>query len=162
MHQHPKEPDGRWPAGFFFSNLAEDTITPHDDTPVSDPPAALVDGVFALAREGRTGPLGEMIDAGVPIDVTNPRGDSLLIVAVYAQHRATVQELLRRGADTTTVNSSGQTAITCAVFRNDEPILRDLLQADADPELGSHPARAVADQFGLPRMRTVLEEHGRA
>jgi ankyrin repeat protein len=125
----------------------------------ADASPALVEGVFALAREGRAGPLGEMLDAGVSLDLVNARGDSLLIVAAYAQQRSAVQELLRRGADTGIVNASGQTAIVCAVFRNDEPILRDLLQAGADPELGSHPARLVADQFGLPRMRAVLDEH---
>jgi ankyrin repeat protein len=131
-------------------------------SPAPDPASALVEGVFALAREGRTGPLGEMIDAGVPIDLINSRGDSLLIVAAYGQHRETVQELLRRGADTGIVNGAGQTAIVCAVFRDDEPILRALLQAGADPELGSQPARLVADRFGLPRVGAVLEEHARA
>jgi ankyrin repeat protein len=103
-----------------------------------------------------------MIDAGVPVDIINARGDSLLIVAAYAQHRDTVGELLRRGADTGLQNASGQTAVICAVFRNDVEILRDLLQAGADPELGAHSAGRVAEQFGLPRMTAVLEEHARA
>jgi ankyrin repeat protein len=137
-------------------------MTSHNDAPAPDPANALVDGVFALAREGRTGPLGEMIDAGIPVDILNARGDSLLIVAAYAQQRDTVRELLRRGADTALQNASGQTAVVCAVFRNDEAILRDLLQAGADPELGAHSAGRVAEQFGLARMSAVLEEHTRA
>jgi len=122
-------------------------------------PASVVEGVFDLAREGRTGPLGEMLDAGVPLDLVNARGDSLLIVAVYAQNRDTVQELLRRGADTATVNGMGQTALACAVFRGNEPILLDLLAAGADPDLGSHTGIQIADQFGLPRMRALIEAH---
>jgi len=43
-----------------------------------------IEGTFDLARLGWVGPLGEMIDAGVPIDVRNARGDTLLIVATYA------------------------------------------------------------------------------
>ena len=100
--------------------------------------------------------------SGVPLDLVNARGDSLLIVAAYAQHGETVQELLRRGADTSVVNGMGQTALACAVFRNNEPILLDLLTAGADPDLGSHSGIQIADQFALPRMREVLETHAGA
>ena len=129
---------------------------------VPAPSAEVVEGVFDLARNGQTGPLGEMLDAGVPLDLVNARGDSLLIVSAYAQHGETVQELLRRGADTGIVNSMGQTALACAVFRGNEAILLDLLQAGADPDLGSHTAVQIADQFALPRMREVLEAHANA
>ncbi|TFD85261.1 ankyrin repeat domain-containing protein [Cryobacterium serini] len=100
-----------------------------------------------------------MIDAGVPLNVVNTRGDTLLIVAAYQQHPDTVAELLRRGADASVINAMGQTAISCAVFRGNEPILRLLLEADADPDLGAHSGVAVADQFGLPRMREVIESY---
>ena len=123
------------------------------------PSTAVVEGVFDLARDGRTGPLGEMLDAGVPLDLVNGRGDSLLIVAAYGQHRDTVLELLRRGADTAVVNGMGQTALACAVFRGNEAILLDLLAAGADPDLGSHTGIQIADQFALPRMREVIEAH---
>lgn len=122
--------------------------------------AQIVEGVFDLARQGSTGQLGEMIDAGVPIDIRNGRGDTLLIVAAYQQHADTVADLLRRGADTSAVNGMGQTAIACAVFRNDEALLRALLEAGADPELGSPTGAQIADQFGLPRMREVIESFG--
>ena len=121
----------------------------------------VIEGVFDLARDGLTGPLGEMIDAGVPLDVVNLRGDTLLIVAAYQQHPGAVAELLRRGADASVINALGQTAISCAVFRGNEPILRLLLEADADPDLGTHSGVAIADQFGLPRMREVIESYPR-
>ena len=136
-------------------------MTERAEDPATGPSAAVVEGVFELARDGLTGPLGEMIDAGVPLNLVNGRGDSLLIVASYAQHQGTVQELLRRGADTAIVNSMGQTAVACAVFRGNEAILLDLLQAGADPDLGSHTALQIADQFALPRMREVIEANTR-
>lgn len=128
--------------------------------PGAEPSAQVIEGVFDLAREGRTAPLGEMIDAGVPIDIRNARGDTLLIVAAYQQHGDTVAELLRRGADTSVVNAMGQTAISCAVFRNDEELLRVLLEAGADPRLGTQTGVEIADQFALPRMRQVIESFG--
>jgi ankyrin repeat protein len=142
---------------FFCSRHRETIMTARAEDQASGPSAAVVEGVFELARDGLTGPLGEMIDAGVPLDLVNGRGDSLLIVAAYGQHRETVQELLRRGADTAVVNGMGQTALACAVFRGNEAILLNLLQAGADPDLGSHSGIQIADQFGLPRMREVLE-----
>jgi ankyrin repeat protein len=126
---------------------------------MSTPGPEVIDGVFALAREGLAGPLGEMIDAGVSLDLRNARGDTLLIVAAYSQHLDTVTELLRRGADTAVVNGMGQTAIACAVFRNNEPILRVLLDAGADADLGAPTGVQIADQFGLPRMREIIESY---
>jgi hypothetical protein len=127
----------------------------------SGPSPQVIEGVFDLARDGLTGPLGEMLDAGVPINMVNPRGDTLLIVAAYQQHPETVADLLGRGADASAINAMGQTAISCAVFRNNEAILRLLLEADADPRLGTHSGVAIADQFGLPRMREVIESYPR-
>ena len=137
-------------------------MTARAEDQAAGPSTAVIEGVFDLARDGRTGPLAEMLDAGVPLDLVNGRGDSLLIVAAYGQHRETVRELLRRGADTAVVNNMGQTALACAVFRGNEPILLALLQAGADPELGSHSGIQIADQFALPRMREVLETHAGA
>ncbi|MFI8595466.1 ankyrin repeat domain-containing protein [Microbacterium sp. NPDC078428] len=129
-----------------------------DGNPGAHLSAEVIDGTFALAREGRTGPLAEMIDTGVPVNTRNARGDTLLIVATYAEHSETVADLLRRGADVNAVNQAGQTAIACAVFRRDVDTLRALLGAGGDPDLSVPTAAQIADQFGLPEMKTVLDE----
>lgn len=129
--------------------------------PIGDSPVSLevIEGTFDLARQGRTGPLGEMIDAGVPIDVRNPRGDTVLIVATYAEQAHTVADLVRRGADLNALNASGQSAISCAVFRKNETLLRMLLDAGADPDAGPLSAVAITEQFALPEMRSILDEY---
>ncbi|MGM7678370.1 ankyrin repeat domain-containing protein [Microbacterium sp. A94] len=119
----------------------------------------VIEGTFDLARQGRTGPLGEMIDAGVPIDTRNPRQDTLLIVATYAEQTHTVADLVRRGADLNATNANGQTAISCAVFRKNETLLRMLLDAGADPDAGGLSAAAIAEQFQLAEMRSILDEY---
>jgi len=134
-------------------------MTRSDGAGLSD---EVVEGTFDLARQGRTGPLAEMIDAGVPLDPRNARGDTLLIVATYAEHAETVAELLRRGADKDAVNNNGQTAIACAVFRRNEPLLRLLLDAGANPDAGHLTGDQIAEQFQLSDMRAVLAEYRRA
>lgn len=129
---------------------------PAGDSPVS---LEVIEGTFDLARQGRTGPLDEMIDAGVPIDLRNPRGDTFLTVATYAEHEHTAANLIRRGAELDAVNGNGQTAISCAVFRKNETLLRMLLDAGADPDAGALSGTAIADQFGLTEMRAILDEH---
>ncbi|SJN29338.1 putative ankyrin-like protein [Microbacterium esteraromaticum] len=119
----------------------------------------VIAGTFDLARQGRLGPLGEMLDAGVPVDVRNPRGDTLLIIAAYAEQTDVVADLIARGADKDAVNANGQTAVSCAVFRRNEPLLRMLLAAGADQDAGAHTAREVADQFQLTEMRAVLDSY---
>ncbi len=131
-----------------------------DATPLSEEEQrAFVEGVLDLAREGRTEPLMEMIEAGVPVDLSNARGDTALILAAYREHPQTVDALLKAGADTGRVNTMGQTALIAAVFRNSEPIVRALLHAGADPDIGAHTAAEVAQQFGLVDMQRILAEH---
>lgn len=119
----------------------------------------VIEGTFDLARQGRTGPLGEMIDAGVPVDLRNPRQDTFLVVATYAEHSETVADLIARGADVDAVNMAGQTAMSCAVFRKNAELLRMLLDAGADQNAGGMPAVAIADQFQMPEMRAILDEY---
>ena len=115
-----------------------------------------IDGVFNLARSGDLEALTQMLDSGVPIDLLNARNDSLLIISAYSQHPELVEELLKRNADTTVMNSMGQTAISCAVFRNDQQILTQLVQAGADPDLGAHTGLEIAQQFELTEMVELL------
>ncbi len=119
--------------------------------------AEVIDGTFELAREGRVGPMGEMIDAGVPVDVRNARGDTMLIVAAYAKEAHAVAELIRRGASLDEENRMGQTAISCAVFRNDAQILSLLLDAGANPDAGFRTGLQIAQQFGITDMVAILE-----
>jgi uncharacterized protein len=130
-----------------------------DENPGASLSAEVIDGTFDLAREGRVGPLGEMIDAGVPIDTRNARSDTLLIVSAYARQVEVVRELVKRGAALDIENTMGQTAVSCAVFRGDAEILRVLLDAGANPDVGFRTAAQIAEQFGQAEMSAILAEH---
>jgi uncharacterized protein len=113
--------------------------------------------VVDLARAGDAAELTRLLDAGVPVNLTNAAGDSLLILAAYHDHLPVVQALLARGADVERVNDRGQTALGAAVFRRSEPIVRALLAAGADPDGGGRSAREVARFFGLDAMTRLLD-----
>ncbi|MFI7587336.1 ankyrin repeat domain-containing protein [Spongisporangium articulatum] len=116
----------------------------------------LLHAVLDHARSGATEELEFLLDAGVPVNLTSPRGDSLLMLAAYHQQAATVAVLLGRGADHARVNDRGQTALGAATFRRNEQIVRSLLDAGADPDLGRPSARELADHFGLSDVAALL------
>jgi len=113
--------------------------------------------VFDLARSGRTDDLADYLEAGVPADLTNDKGDTLLILAAYHGHPDTVATLLASGADSSHVNDRGQTALAAAVFRQSTEAARLLLDAGADPDAGSRSARLTAQVFDLPEMALLLD-----
>ena len=125
--------------------------------PIDPGVVALAGRVFDLARGGRTGELAAYVDAGVPVDLTNDKGDTLLILAAYHGHPDTVAALLERGADHGRVNDRGQTALGAAVFRQSADAVRRLLEAGADPDLGGQSARLTARFFDLPEMTALLD-----
>jgi uncharacterized protein len=128
-----------------------------DVSELTDDEMAFLQGAFELARNGDTGQLSEYVDAGLPVNLTNGAGDSLLILAAYHTHLETVLALLDRGADTGRVNDRGQTALAAAVFRRSEPIVRTLLAAGADPTAGPRSAVDVAEFFQLDDMAALLQ-----
>lgn len=112
--------------------------------------------MFDLARAGRTAELIEQVDAGLPVNLTNGKGDTLLILAAYHAHPDTVAALLDRGADHARVNERGQTALATAVFRRRGDAVAALLAAGADPEHGNPSAVETAAFFDLPDMLALL------
>ncbi len=114
--------------------------------------------VLDLARHGRTERLAELLEVGVPVNLTNAAGDSLLILAAYHGQGETVRLLLDRGADTARVNDRGQTALAAAVFGQDRGIVEALLAAGADPHHGGRSAVEIARFFELEEMLGLLRQ----
>ncbi|MEU4624702.1 ankyrin repeat domain-containing protein [Actinoplanes sp. NPDC023801] len=114
--------------------------------------------MFDLARSGGTEELIVNVVAGLPANLTNDKGDTLLILAAYHNHVDTVTALLEQGADPDRVNDRGQTALAAAVFRQNHETVKSLLAAGADPHGGSPSAVATAEFFKLPEMAALLTE----
>jgi ankyrin repeat protein len=127
------------------------------DEPIDPGVLELAGRVFDLARGGHTDELAAYVDAGVPVNLTNDKGDTLLILAAYHGHPETVEALLARGADHSRANDRGQTALAAAVFRQASGTVTRLLAAGADPDAGGPSARATAAFFELPAMTELLD-----
>jgi hypothetical protein len=123
---------------------------------LTDEELRFLQGVLDLAREGRTRELADVIGRGVPVNLTGGTGDSLLILAAYHDHPATVRMLLQHGADVDRVNDRGQTALGAAVFRRSAESTRLLLDHGADPHAGGRSAAEIAAVFGLDEMAALL------
>jgi ankyrin repeat protein len=125
--------------------------------PLDDDTLAFAHRMFDLARGGHTAELSANVDAGLPVNLTNSQGDTLLILAAYHDHPETVSALLERGADHGRVNDRGQSALAAAAFRRSAESVRALLGAGADPYAGSPSAVETARFFELPEMLALLE-----
>jgi ankyrin repeat protein len=113
--------------------------------------------MFDLARTGGTEQLIGNVAAGLPANLTNDKGDTLLILAAYHDHADTVTALLQQGADPNRVNDRGQSALSAAVFRQNPETVKALLDAGADPNSGTPSAIATAAFFKLPEMAALLQ-----
>ncbi|MGI4896363.1 MAG: ankyrin repeat domain-containing protein [Janthinobacterium lividum] len=112
--------------------------------------------VFDHARNGRSRELAGYLDAGVPVNSTDTDGNSLLMLACYHGHPATVRVLLQRGADPDRVNGRGQTPLSGAVFQGQRDVVTALVAADADPYLGEPNALESARFFGRADLWDLL------
>ena len=119
--------------------------------------------VFGLARAGEAEELAAYVDAGVPADLTNEKGDTLLILAAYHGHPGTVAALLERGADHGRYNDRGQTPLAGAAFKGDLEMAKLLLAhgARAEAPLGDgKTAFMMAAMFNRLDIMQLLVDHG--
>lgn len=120
-----------------------------DHRPLDDEETArVVELAQHFAREGMTEELAGFVDHGLPPDVPDADGNTLLMLAAYHGHAATVAALLARGADVDRRNHRDQSPLAGAIFKGEDEVVRVLLEAGADLDAGSPTARATAQMFG--------------
>ena len=113
------------------------------------PPEALelATRLYNAARTGDLPLLSQALSAGLPPNMTNEKGDSLLMLASYHGHAPLVRILLDRGADPNRLNDRGQSPLAGAVFKNEDAVVEALLEGGADPEWGAPSAREACGLF---------------
>ncbi|GAA5930205.1 ankyrin repeat domain-containing protein [Sporobolomyces koalae] len=103
---------------------------------------------FDAARRGAVDILQPPLEAGLPPNLTNSKGDTLIMLAAYHGHVEAVKLLLKHGADPNRLNDRGQSPVSGAIFKNEEAVVEALLAGGADPDLGQPTAVDTAQVFG--------------
>jgi ankyrin repeat protein len=121
---------------------------PWDDG-VDNPPdlqlVTIAHACFDFARAGDTERLTAYIEHGVPVNLTDATGNTLLMLAAHHGHAETVSALAALGADPDRTNDRGQSPLAGAIVKGEEDVVAALLAVEADPDLGTPSARATAE-----------------
>jgi ankyrin repeat protein len=124
---------------------------------------AFVRRVFQFARSGEAGELATLLGQGLPPNLRNERGDSLLMLACYHGHAGAARVLLDHGADPELLNDAGQTPLAAAAFKGDAACASLLLERGARVD-SSGPngktALMIAAMFNRVDIARLLLEHG--
>jgi ankyrin repeat protein len=120
----------------------------------------LANRAFVAARTGDASALEALIGAGVPPNLCNEAGDTLIMLAAYHGNTAAVSALVKLGADANRANDHGQTPIAGAVFKADDEVVQALLAGGADPFAGSPSAVDTARMFGRTELLALFERKG--
>lgn len=116
-----------------------------------------------FARQGDTETLASMVQAGLPVNLADHKGNSLLMLAAYHGHAPTVARLLALGAEVDRPNDRGQTPLGGVAFKGYPEVARTLLAAGADPNAdhgGGCTPLLLAELFGRSDTAAVLRAHG--
>jgi ankyrin repeat protein len=85
------------------------------------------------------------IEHGVPANLTDAAGNTLLMLAAYNGNAETVSALVDLGADPDRTNDRAQSPLAGAIFKGEDDVVAALLEAEADPDVGTPSARAIAE-----------------
>lgn len=122
------------------------------------------DAWFAAARLGRIDILQALVDARYPIDATTRDGYTAVILAAYRDQPATLDYLLRNGADPCLGDRHGNTALMGALFKGETAIAKRLADAHCPIDQTNHAgetALSFAALFGRLDMLPVLSRTAR-
>ncbi len=116
-----------------------------------------------FAREGETGELETMLQAGMPVNLADEKGNTLLMLASYYGEAGTVRMLLDFGADPDRRNDRGQSPLGGVAFKGYTEVAELLVEAGADIHAdngaGMKPVHFAA-MFGRFDIVRLLEERG--
>jgi len=113
--------------------------------------------VFDVARNGDAAMLARLLDSGLPANLRNHKGDSLLMLASYHGHQDAARVLLQHGADANLANDRGQTPLAGTGFKGDLAMATLLLEHGADVE-GASPDGKTALMMAAMFNRTDIVE----
>ena len=139
---------------------AEQTVSPPT---LDDETLAFAARIFQYARTGQADALAELFGQGLPANLRNDKGDSLLMLAAYNGQEAATRVILEAGGDPELANDRGQTPLAGACFKGETAITRLLIAygAKADGEAdGSRTPLMIAAMFDHTEIVDLLLARG--
>ncbi len=116
-----------------------------------------------MARSGETRELEKMVMAGLPVNLQDNKGNSLLMLAAYHDQAETAAMLLRHGAEVDHRNDHGQTPLGGVAFKGNMALLTLLLTAGANINADNGGGRTplmFAAMFGHRQVVEYLLQQG--
>ena len=102
-----------------------------DQQPASmnaDEQQAFAEQVFDRARQGDADMLRRLLENGLPANLRNHKGDTLVMLASYHGHLEATRVLLEHGADPLIANDNGQLPVAGAAFKGNLEMVRLLVE----------------------------------
>jgi len=95
-----------------------------------------VEDIFSYARHNRVEDLERLLDAGIPVNIRDQYGNTILSVACQNGHKRSAKAVLRRGADINARNYRGNTPLHfCFTYGYGDTLGEYLISKGADPTI---------------------------
>jgi len=105
-----------------------------------------VEDIFSYARHGRSEEVERLLDRGIPVNVRDSYGNTILTIACQNGNKRMAKLALRRGADIDARNYRGNTPLHyCAQYGYWDSLGTYLIEKGADPHLRNNEGRACRD-----------------
>ncbi|WP_225772558.1 ankyrin repeat domain-containing protein [Pseudomonas sp. Marseille-Q5115] len=119
--------------------------------------------VFDVARNGDADTLHKLLEKGLPANLRNQNGDTLLMLASYHGHLAAARVLLEGGADANIPNDKNQLPLAGAAFKGNLDMAQLLVSHGAlvnGAAADGRTALMMAAMFNRTAFVTYLLEQG--
>lgn len=116
-----------------------------------------------FARQGESEPLSRMLAAGMPVDLQDEKGSTLLMLASYNGNLDTTRMLLKCGASPDLRNDRGQTPLGGVAFKGYVDLVEALIKGGAEVNAdngGGKTPMLFATMFGRFKVRKILKNNG--
>tara|TARA_B100000780_G_scaffold205374_1_gene145960 strand:- start:125 stop:631 length:507 start_codon:yes stop_codon:yes gene_type:complete len=108
--------------------------------------------IFQSTRHGRASEVTRLLDKGVPVNVKDKFGNTILAVACQNGIKKLAKIALRRGADINSRNYKGNTPLHfCYTYGYGDTLGTYLISKGADPDIRNHIGHLCFDGLGGPK-----------
>ena len=105
-----------------------------------------VDDVFSSARHGRVDEIEKLLERGLPVDVRDSHGNTLLTIACQNGNKRVAKSCLRRSADINARNYKGNSPLHyCFSYGYGDTLGQYLIEKGADADARNNAGKQVFD-----------------